>query len=427
MLINKLKQVLSGQFIRNAGWLGGAELVNRIFRLATTVTLARTFTSYDYGLVAIIYTTAEFASVFTLKYGIGAKIVQADEQDIKTICDTSYWLNWILCGSIFIIQCIGAFPVAWFYKNNQIILPICIMALSYLIMPVFMVQSAMIQRENRLKITALCNALQALLTNILTVILALAGMGIWSVVLPSVLTTPVWIIITYRNHPWRPPASFKIKQWREVTRFGKNMLGVELLNKLRANLDYLIVGRFLGVEALGIYYFAFNAGLGISVNVMSALFSALFPYLCAARGNFKEFKQRYFSSLKTITMFVIPLILLQSALAPFYVPIIFGQRWIPAIPVLITICLSALPRPFGWATNLLLDAVDKTHITLYSDMIFTVIFTVSLLVAVKWGIFWVAAAVLISHMLVLPIFTIWGSRYVFSNYSRFYPTEKHCE
>lgn len=427
MLINKLKQVLSGQFIRNAGWLGGAELVNRIFRLATTVTLARTFTSYDYGLVAIIYTTAEFASVFTLKYGIGAKIVQADEQDIKTICDTSYWLNWILCGSIFIIQCIGAFPVAWFYKNNQIILPICIMALSYLIMPVFMVQSAMIQRENRLKITALCNALQALLTNILTVILALAGMGIWSVVLPSVLTTPVWIIITYRNHPWRPPASFKINQWREVTRFGKNMLGVELLNKLRANLDYLIVGRFLGVEALGIYYFAFNAGLGISVNVMSALFSALFPYLCAARGNFKEFKQRYFSSLKTITMFVIPLILLQSVLAPFYVPIIFGQRWIPAIPVLITICLSALPRPFGWATNLLLDAVDKTHITLYSDMIFTVIFTVSLLVAVKWGIFWVAAAVLISHMLVLPIFTIWGSRYVFSNYSRFYPTEKHCE
>jgi PST family polysaccharide transporter len=427
MLINKLKQVLSGQFIRNAGWLGGAELVNRIFRLATTVTLARTFTSYDYGLVAIIYTTAEFASVFTLKYGIGAKIVQADEQDLKTICDTSYWLNWILCGSIFIIQCIGAFPIAWFYKNNQIILPICIMALSYLIMPVFMVQSAMIQRENRLKITALCNGVQALLTNILTVILALAGMGIWSVVLPSVLTTPVWIIITYRNHPWRPPTSFKIEQWREVTRFGKNMLGVELLNKLRANLDYLIVGRFLGVEALGIYYFAFNAGLGISVNVMSAFFSALFPYLCAARGNLKELKKRYFSSLKTITLFVIPLILLQSVLAPFYVPIIFGQKWIPAIPVLITICLSALPRPFGWATNLLLDAVDKTHITLYSDMIFTVVFTVSLLVAVKWGIFWVAAAVLISHMLVLPIFTVWGSRYVFTNYSRFYPAEKNCE
>jgi PST family polysaccharide transporter len=43
MLINKLKQLFSGQFIRNVGWLGGAELVNRLFRLATTVTLARLF------------------------------------------------------------------------------------------------------------------------------------------------------------------------------------------------------------------------------------------------------------------------------------------------------------------------------------------------------------------------------------------------
>jgi PST family polysaccharide transporter len=37
MLINKLKQILSSQFIRNVGWLGGAELVNRIFRLGTTL------------------------------------------------------------------------------------------------------------------------------------------------------------------------------------------------------------------------------------------------------------------------------------------------------------------------------------------------------------------------------------------------------
>jgi PST family polysaccharide transporter len=52
MLINKLKQQLSGQFIRNVGWLGGAELANRIFRLGTTITLARLLNPYDYGLVS---------------------------------------------------------------------------------------------------------------------------------------------------------------------------------------------------------------------------------------------------------------------------------------------------------------------------------------------------------------------------------------
>ena len=78
------------------------------------------------------------------------------------------------------------------------------------------------------------------------------------------------------------------------------------------------------------------------------------------------------------------------------------------------ICLSVIPRIFGWASSLLLNALDKTHITLYVDVIFTVIFAASILLAVKWGILWVAAAVLISHLLVMPAFTIWAYRYAFT-------------
>lgn len=414
MLVNKLKQIISGQFVRNVGWLGGAELVNRVFRLGATVTLARVFSSQDYGLMAIVYTVYDFASVFILRGGIGAKVVQADEQDVKTICDTSYWLNWILCGAIFIVQCIAAFPIAQFYGNKQIILPICTAALMFLMLPLFLVHDALIQRENRLKVTALCNAAQSILSNIIIVILSLLGWGVWAIVLSMVLTTPVWIIITWKNHPWRPPKSFTLERWKEITHFGKNLLGAELLNKLRMNLDYLIIGRFLGIEALGIYYFAFNAGFGITMNVINTFMSALFPYICAVREDYKQFKQRYFSSLKKISLVVVPLILVQSLLAPLYVPIIFGQKWVSAVPVLIMICLSVIPRIFGWAASLLLTAMDKTKINLYINLIFTIVFAASILLVVKWGIFWVAAAVLISHLLVLPPFVIWTHRNVFN-------------
>ncbi len=414
MLINKLKQILSGQFIRNVGWLGGAELANRIFRLGTTVTLARMFSLQDYGLMAVVYTVFDFATVFTLRGGVGAKIIQADEQDLKSICNTSYWLNWLLCSSVFMIQCLAAFPVAQFYGNNQLILPLCTSALIYLMMPLFIVHCALIERENRLKITAIANATQSILTNTITVILALLGMGVWAIVLPMVLTTPVWIVITWKNHSWRPPKSFSLEKWQEITNFGKNLVLVEFLDKLRGNLDYLIIGKFLGVEALGIYYFAFNAGLGISMNVINTFMSALFPHICAVREDYEQFKERYFTSLKKMTFVVVPLILLQSLLSPFYVPLIFGQKWMPAIPVLIMICLSVIPRIFGWASSLLLNALDKTHINLYLNIIFTVIFAASILFSVKWGIFWVAVAVLSSHLLVLPGFTIWTHQYAFN-------------
>ncbi len=423
MLINKLKQILSGQFIRNVGWLGGAELMNRIFRLGTTVTLARMFSPQDYGLMAVVYTVFDFANVFTLRGGIGAKIIQADERDVKTICDTSYWLNWIVCGSIFIIQCIAAFPIAQFYGNYQLIWPLCSSALIYLMMPLFMVHGALIERENRLKITAIANATQSIFSNIITVILALLGMGVWAIVWSMVLTTPVWIAINWMNHSWRPPKSFSLEKWQEITNFGKNLLLVEFLNKLRGNLDYLIIGKFIGVEALGIYYFAFNAGLGISMSVINTFMSALFPHICGVREDYKQFKERYFGGLKKVSSVVIPIILLQSFLSPLYVPIIFGQKWMPAIPVLIMICLSVIPRIFGWASSLLLNALDKTHITLYLNIIFTVVFAIFILISVQWGILWVAVAVLISHLLVMPPFTIWTHQYAFNKDLHFDPNK----
>lgn len=423
MLINKLKQKSSSQFIRNVGLLGGAELLNRIFRLGTTVTLARLLSPHDYGLAAVVITTNEFATIFTLRNGIGSKLIQANEQDLKVLCDTSYWLNWILCISLFSIQCIAAFPIAWFYGDNQVILPICVGATVYLMLPVFAVQAAMVQRENRLNITALATVGQSVLGNILAIALAMLGMRMWAIVLPAVLTTPVWIITYYLNHPWRPSASFTLKRWNEITNFAKNLLGSELLNKVKDNIDYLLVGRFLGVEALGIYYFAFNAGLGISLNVINALTWPLFPHLCAVRGNYNQFKKRYFKSLKVIAITITPLVILQSSLAPFYVPIIFGQKWVSAIPILVLICLSAIPRPFSNAAGQALMAVDKPHIGLYYNLIFTMLFTVCLLIAVQWGIFWVAVSVLITHWLAIPAFTVWASKYIFSRNLILFPTE----
>lgn len=167
------------------------------------------------------------------------------------------------------------------------------------------------------------------------------------------------------------------------------------------------------------YYFAFNAGLGISLSVINVLVWPLLPHFCAARGNFDQLKNKYFSSLKPMALIIVPLVLLQSSLAPFYVPIVFGEKWVTAIPVLILICLSALPRPFASAAGTLLVCMGKTKINLRWSLIFTVIFTISLLIGIRWGALGVAAAVLVSHLLVIPTFAIWATRYIFGRNSSF--------
>ncbi|HCF26555.1 MAG TPA: lipopolysaccharide biosynthesis protein [Cyanobacteria bacterium UBA11049] len=416
MLIGKLKQLFSNQFVRNVGWLSTAELANRIFRLGTTVTLARTFSPQDYGLMAIVYMTWEFADVFVMRAGIGAKIVQVDQKDVKAISDTSYWLNWILCSLIFIIQLIAAFYLANFYGQQKLVLPLAINALNYLMFPLFLVHTALIERENKLKVIALCRTSQSLVSNTITVILAWLGMGLWAVVWAMTLTTPLWILITWMHHPWRPPKLFKLEKWKEVVQFSGQLLSVELLNKLRANIDYLIVGKFLGIDALGLYYFAFNAGSGITMNVTNSFMSALFPHLCAANSDYKNLRLQYFRSLKTIAMTLVPIVLLQSFLAPIYVPIIFGHKWISAIPILILICLSVIPQVFKLTVSLLLNAINKPYLNLRFDIFYTLLFSIALLIAVKSGIVWVAATVFVVHLLMSSIFYSWATKQVFSKH-----------
>jgi O-antigen/teichoic acid export membrane protein len=419
MLLNKLKKLSSDQFLSNIGWLGIAELANRVVRLATTVVLARTFTAYDYGVASIIFTIVDFGYVLTINPGFGAKIIQADIDDLKTISNTTYWLNWLVCIGLFIIQCIAAFPIAKYYQNDQLILQICVVATAYLIIPIYTIQATLIQRENRLKITAIATAIQLIFGNIITIIFAATGMKSWAVVLPIILTMPISAVINWMNHPWRPPSFFTMKNWREITSFGMKLLGVNALNRVRMNLDYLLVGYFIGIEALGLYFFAFNAGLGISQSIINAFTSALYPHLCSVRGDNEQMKKQFFRSLKTIALIVIPLVILQTSLAPIYVPIVFGQKWVEGIPILIIICLSAIPIALSRATSQLLQAVDKTHLDFYWNLIFTGLFAAALFIAIPRGIFTVACAVLISQLVAIPIFTIWVLRYIFPEVAKY--------
>jgi teichuronic acid exporter len=415
MLITSIKKKLQARdspFLRNLGWLGGSGALIRISRLLATIVLARVLTKADFGLAALVMTTNEFIMVFT-RNGVGTKLIQADADRVDVLAREAYWLNWLVFLALFCIQVLTGILVGLIFRDQRVVLPICALGLVLLMMPIGLVQAALIQREGRFKVIALAQLTQVSTDNVLTALLAIAGLGYWAIVLPKLLVAPIWVIVMLRNHPWRPLGGFASQHWGELISFGRSILGVELLITFRNNLDYLIIGKFLSIEALGTYYFAFNAGIGISLGIIDSIKAAILPHLCDVRDNISEFRARYYQSLKIIGAVIIPLVLMQSALAPFYVPIIFGQKWISAIPILILICLSAIPRPFADSASQLLIAVNKANLDLLWNIVFTVFFAIALFIGVQWQSLGVAIAVLASHWICLPLFTFYASRFTF--------------
>ena len=422
-LISKLlsNKLLSNKFIRNVGALVGGEALSRVFRLVLVVFIARLLSPYDYGLAAIVLTIREFANVFTMRGGIAGKLIQADEADLPVLINTAYWLNWIFSLGLFVAQCAIAFPIAWFYGDTALAWPIMIVAIAYLMIPFYAIQMALIERENRLQVAAAASVIDSMGSNVLTLALAFAGCGVWAIILPGVVVGPVvQLVFARRCHKWRARGPFSLTRWREIMTFGTQVIGGQLLDRLRSYLDYLLVGKFLGVEALGLYYFAFTSGLGISLSIIEKFTWAQFPYICEAKDNVVEFKRRYFNSAKTIAYIMVPLVVFQASLAPFYIPVVFGQQWIPAVPIMVLICLSAIPRPFGYAASRLLYAINRTDIELKWNILFTAVFGLLLLLVVQAGLIPVAAMVLATHIVAIFGFVLWTNRFVFGKHQQSY-------
>jgi teichuronic acid exporter len=423
MLFNKLRNSFNNKVIQNVSWLGGSELANRVFRFGTTFVLARKLEPAEYGLMAILYVCLEFSQVFIWS-GVTAKVIQADEKELKSICDTAYWINWFVCIAAFLIQCFSAYPIAKIYNSEQLFLPLCVSATTYLTIPLFLVKASLLERAGRMKEVAFINAAQSITSNLMIIILAILNFGIWSIAISIALSPLLWLIVNFRETSWTPPKKITFQKWKEIISYSKNIIGVQLLNKLRGNLDYLIIGKFLSVDKLGLYYFAFNAGSGITMNVVNTFMWALFPHLCSIREDRIALRQEYFRNLRIIGAVISIIVVAQSSLSFLYVPYILGHRWVPAIPILIMICLSVIPNSLKLMGSILLNVDDKSHLTLYFDIVYTFVFATSLLIAVhfsdaNYAVYWVAFSVLVCNTVMGLIFSGWSALKVFGKFKFF--------
>ncbi|MBE7213968.1 oligosaccharide flippase family protein [Shewanella benthica] len=175
----------------------------------------------------------------------------------------------------------------------------------------------------------------------------------------------------------------------EMLHLGVNIGLHDLSIALRNNIDYLLVGYFFGLEALGVYFFAFAASVGLSTIIM------------------QKYSHSQYSQLLKLTF---PIIVLQIIFAPIYLPFIYGEHWIHAgaLPVFILLCLCGLIRPFAEAASQRLVNLDMQSVKLKFNIGVTLLLVLSISFFSQWGLEAVALGVLLVHLFT----TIALTRYV---------------
>lgn len=427
-LATDVEQPAKSTFSKSLFWLGSAQVLGRIVRLASSIILARLLTPEVFGQVAIILTCFELICTPTRRI-TSAALIKMDDDSLFASLPNANRTNWIAAITAFVAMSLLSWPLAFLNQDSTLIAPMILMATSYLLLPFGMLYAAINLRANNMRRVGRAILWQTITDGILTAILALSGLGIWAIILPKVLVIFVWIAIHRYHNPlfqtesFAKPAPAKSRLAWSITqmlRFGSQVGLSDLSIALRQNIDYLLVGYFLGIEALGIYFFAFNTSLGISLGIIQSYGTALYSHLCdniSDKKNEAELQKRYAHSLKLILKITIPVIALQSIFAPVYLPFVYGSHWIEAgaLPVFILLCLSGLVRPIGEATSQLLISIGENKLNLSFNLAFTLLLAITISICSLWGLTAVALGILVIHLAAMPTFNLYIHHFVLSS------------
>ena len=380
-----------------------AEGCVRVTRIFAALALAYALEPAVFGAAALIMTIAELMRTPT-RNGVLQSVIRVSEDDTAATLATASRLNWIVHLALAATQVLMAPVIAGWLNTPELAAPIAVTAGIFLFYPIVFSRIALLHRAQEMKAIANLSASCLSFANIATALLAVLGFGLWSVVIPRLFSAALWVVLASRMHAKPQPCVGKPAAWRTIFGYGQTILFSELFKTARLNLDKILIGKILGMEALGIYAFAFNAGLGLSQSLVKGFSEALFPWLCA-RGRSGDIRRD--ATRLAMASVVAALILFgtQAALAPYYVPMLFGDVWRPAIPVMVVLCLSAVAQPLWEVGAQVVRAEGEPGRELRWSAMLTVMTLTSVVGgAMSWGILGAAVGVLVANLIVIPVF-----------------------
>ncbi|MEP1768142.1 MAG: oligosaccharide flippase family protein [Sulfitobacter sp.] len=333
----------SRSFLTSLAAYGASEVAAKASRLLVLALVARTLDLAVVGAAAAALAVGDILKALT-ENGVGQRIIAASDDAVEATCATAHRIFWVWCTGLFVAQS-GLAGLLYVINVDPLLAGlILLMGVEYLFMPAGLVQVALAMRAGKLKQTAAIGGAQVVGANFASILLILVWPSSVALVLPRVLSAPIWLIAVRRLHPWERSGTGRAPL-APFLQYGWAVLGVEVVKTLRLQADKIIVGATLGAETLGLYFMAFNAGLSLSNAFTNALSTVLFPILARSSDRVQSARHVLLMGIVLIS----PLVLLQAALVPVYVPFLFGEGWSGIEHLVQILCLLAIPTTL-WAT-----------------------------------------------------------------------------
>ena len=209
----------------------------------------------------------------------------------------------------------------------------------------------LIEALSAMQLTALRKGLQfkkSFYANVLGVIvqgtsgigLAIAGFGIWSLIVSQILMKlTIFIVLLFMVH-WKPKKLFSLERLKRLFSYSWKLTVAWMIGTLHQQLYSLVIGKFFSAETLGYYSRGQNLPQTMTTTVNETISSVMFPALSTLQDDKKRLKD-YTRKMMALTAFTVsPIMAGIAGISRNFVMVVLTEKWAPSIPMMQLFCIS---------------------------------------------------------------------------------------
>ena len=378
---------------QGVAWSFVREGVTVLITTPSHLILARLLTPFDFGVAAAAEFFMTLASRLT-NFGFNQALVRIKDLR-REHCAAVFVASLMLGGVAYAILASTAGLIAAFFREPEIARMLPIAALTFVIVPFGTVSSALMTRDMRFKRTAVTDWLSTLGRAASTLAFAWAGYGYWSLVYGHLVEAVIGTVSKLLYGTWYPSVRFSKAALRELLSFATGIFFKRTLDYSAKNLDNLVVGRIMGVVALGFYDRAFRAmDLALArINTGGPMVS--FRVFALIQDQPERFRKAYLKVVLGASLLTYPVLLGLAALGPDLIPVLYGQRWNPVVIPFQILCVAGILKVMNEYAGIAVQAFGKIWNQVWCQVVYAGLITVCVAALSRWGLPGAAVGVLI--------------------------------
>jgi O-antigen/teichoic acid export membrane protein len=313
-------------------WASAGRYIVMAINLVTTVIMARLLAPGEYGISAL--GTAIFAIAEAMRaLGGGAYLIQQKELAAEHV-RTTFTVSLIVTLVLTTILALLAGPLTRYFNTPDLERYLLVTALGYLMGPFVYPIFALMSRQMAFETIALISVVAASANAIASICLAILGYSYMSFAWASVISAAAGMYLCF--HFWRDWSIFRplLNEWRSVIAFGAYDSMTAVLSQIGESLPYLIFGRILNAEAVGLCQRAVLLCLFPERVILAGVSAVALPVFSKQVREGRGLKDGYLHAIELITAVQWPALILLVLLANPIVSILLGRQWLEVVSLI---------------------------------------------------------------------------------------------